>query len=96
MDYSRELDTDATGAMVVEFNAKDIFTVLITVDSDAYWGFNDLQMAVSPLKANGYISIDWQAFPPEVRNSRYGKIVRIYMKRQAAGTLKTYTSFLGR
>ncbi len=94
MDYSREKDTDATGDLIVEFNALDLASLVIVFDSAAYWGLGDLSQAVTPIQANSTLALDWQAFPPEIRHA--GKIVRIYAKRQAAGTLKTYINFMGR
>lgn len=95
MDYTRQKDTDATGDLIVEFNAADIASLLLTVDSAAYWGFGDLSQALTPIPAQGIITLDWQAFPSDIRLSGT-KMVRIFMKRQAAGTLKTYINFLGR
>lgn len=95
MDYTREKDTDATGDLIIEFNAADLASLLIVVDSAAYWGLGDLSQALTPVSALGTIAIDWMAFPPEIRLSGT-KIVRIFAKRQAAGTLKTYINFMGR
>ncbi len=94
MDYTRKKDTDATGDLVVEFNASDLASLLVVVDSAAYWGLGDLSQALTPIAAQGTIAIDWMAFPEETRKA--GKIVRIFIKRQSAGALSTYINFIGR
>jgi hypothetical protein len=93
MDYTREKDTDATGDLILEMNIADLASVLIVVDSAAFWGLGDLSQALTPISAGGTIALDWQAFPAEIR--RTGKIIRVYAKRQAVGTLKTYINFMG-
>lgn len=93
MDYTRIKETNEVGDLISEFNVNQLASLLITVDSAAYWGIGDLSQALTPIAANATIAIDWEAFPPKIRER--GKIVRIFIKRQAVGTLKTYTNFMG-
>ena len=92
MDYSREKDTDAIGDLILEFNVRDLSSMLIFFDSDSYFGFGDLSQAITPILANSTLVMTWLDFPPQVREK--GKLIRIYAKRQLAGTLKTYINFM--
>lgn len=57
MNYTKTMTVDATGALILEFDAEELDSVIITTDVDIYLGFQDLSQAVFPLLAAANFSI---------------------------------------
>lgn len=91
MNYSKTIITDATGEMLIEFLPNDLDSLIISANQDIYWGFSDLSQAVMPLVASASLGITQLDFLRRVHRMP----IRIFAKRQVAGAVTIYVSFLG-
>ena len=100
MNYSKNVTVDENGlgsggdlSPVLEFDAKEIDSASIYTDSAIYIGFTEISQAVRPLAANSSFNISHLDFRP--KNQSIQNIIRIYAKKQIAGTATLSISFLG-
>lgn len=76
MNYSKSDVVDATGKMIMEFDSKDLDSIIVSADVDIFWGFEDLSQTIFPLLAYSTLSITNQDFRNPVLAKIYSKIIR--------------------
>ncbi len=91
MNYTKSKIIDDTGDMLIEFMPQDLDALIFSASQDIYWGFSDLSQAVFPLLA----SVSFSMTQLDFIRRRQIQPVRIYAKRQVAGSATIYLSFLG-